>query len=342
MFKNKLEKKVALIALLLGTVAGSYQYLPDIDKLASGSNSAIWEDAEVDTKALANTPPLEAILNLRIPSSSASIDAWGSHLDALDRLEGSHKLFGRSHNSKLGAFYAQVALEKPEAIYQRLNNENFNVRRAANLIEAGLLTDWYKHVENIDQLMIKDEAFILSYAAIHGVEDTRKRIAQSFLPVNFSTRPQKVMLESLAYAYPAMTIEQQKNIIPLLKGPQFKYDPRDVINLRYLNVFKNEDLVQLIKSQAYSNKSMSSYMSDATLLGDTSYIRTFVNDVKDNAKQPTNFYCGVCSLAISTDGLIGSPLLSAASQGRLKITPIDGLHGEVVTLTQGQVINEAN
>ena len=77
-------------------------------------------------------------------------------------------------------------------------------------------------------------------------------------------------------------------------------------------------------------------MSDATLLGDISYIRTFVNDADDNDKQPTNFYCSTCTLAISTEGLIGEPLLHAVSQGRLKITPQNGLNGEVALLTKGK------
>jgi hypothetical protein len=336
MFKSKLEKRLALTSLLVGMIVGSYQYLPDINKLAVDSSPVVWEDGAIDAKALASTPPLEAILNLKIPSSSASLDEWESHLDALDLLEKSHKLFGRSNRSNLGSLYAQVALEKPEIIYERLNNKNFNINKAASLLEAGLLVDWYEHVDNTDELLLENVIFTLSYAASQGQSNAKKRVAQAFFTMSKAAKPQTVRLETIAYAYPAMTIQQQKNIIPLLKSSKFKYDPRDVAKLVYLNVFKPEDLIGLIKDKAYSQKSMSSYMSDATLLGDISYIRTFANDAHNNDKQPTNFYCSACTLVISTDGLIGEPLLQAVSENRLKISPQNGLNGEVAILSQGQ------
>lgn len=336
MFANKLEMNVALISLIVGVVAGSYQYLPDINKLAFDGNTAVWEDGALDEKALENTAALETIINLNIPSNGASLDEWRRHLETLDQLGKSNKLFGSSNTSNLGALYAQVALEKPEAIYNRLNDRSFNVRKAGNLLEAGLLPDWYEYVDNPDALLLKNVAFILSYATSQGAENAKRRVAQAFFAASLSERSQKIELEALAYAYPAMTLQQQESIVPLLKSSKFKYDPRDVINLSHLNAFSPEDLISLIKHQAYSSKSMSSYMSDAALLGDISYIRTFADDADDNDKQPTNFYCSGCSLAISTEGLIGEPLLNAVSQGRLKITPQRGLNGEVAILTQGQ------
>jgi hypothetical protein len=339
-FKNKLEKIVALVSLLVGVLAGSYQYLPDIKKLAFGNNNLVWEDAPLDAKALASTPPLEGILNLKIPTNSDSLEQWSRYLDELDQLEKSHNLFGSAHTTKLGSLYAQIALEKPLVIYQRINSKSFNIRKAANLLEAGLLTDWYAHVDNPDELLLKHVAFTLSYVANEGAENAKKKIAQAFLAMSDAARSQEINLETIAYAYPAMSSQQQKNIIPLLKSPLFKYDPRDVIKLRYLNVFKQEELIALIKDRAYSNKSMSSYMGHATLLGDISYIKTYVNDAHDNAKQPTNFYCSACTLAISTEGLIGQPLLHAVSQGRLKITPQNGLNDEVAILTKGKATME--
>jgi hypothetical protein len=335
-FRNKLEKRVAAISLLIGVVAGSYQYLPDINRLAFGNNNAVWEDTEIDAKALASTPPLEGIINLATPLKGSSLEEWSNYLDTLDQLEGSHELFGRSNASKLGALYAQVALEKPEVIYQRLNNKSFDLRKAANLLEAGLLSDWYENVNNPDVLLLENINFTLSYVASQGAERAKKQIIQAFFNMSIATRSKVIQLEVIAYAYPSMSTQQQNRVMPLLKSPQFKYDPRDVTNLVYLNAFNKSDLIDLIKDQAYSNKSMSSYMSDATLLGDISYIRTFVNDADDNDKQPTNFYCSTCTLAISTEGLIGEPLLHAVSQGRLKITPQNGLNGEVALLTKGK------
>ena len=336
MFRNKLEKRVAAVSLLIGVVAGSYQYLPDINKLAFGNDSIVWEDQSIDEKALANTPPLEGIINLVVPSKNASLEEWSRYLDVLDRLEASHKLYGSSNSSKLGALYAQIALEKPVVIYQRMNNKSFDLRKVENLLAAGLLPDWYDHVSNLDELLFKNVAFTLSYVASHGSVNAQKRIAQAFFTLSEAARPKDISLEVVAYAYPSMTAQQKSNVMPLLKSPKFKYDPRDVSKLLYLNAFNKSDLIDLIKDQAYSNKSMSSYMSDATLLGDISYIKTFVNDAADNDKQPTNFYCSACTLAISTEGLIGEPLLQAVSQGRLKITPQNGLNGEVAVLTKGK------
>ena len=63
MLRNRLEKRVAVISLLLGLVAGSYQYLPDINKIAFGSKVADWELGRLDEKALAKKLEERAKIN---------------------------------------------------------------------------------------------------------------------------------------------------------------------------------------------------------------------------------------------------------------------------------------
>ena len=138
MLRNRLEKNVVVISLLVGLMAGCYQYVPDIKQLAFGEEEVVWQDNKFDQKALASTPPLEGILNLSIPVADAGLDEWSRFLDELNQLEASNELFGSSNHSKLGALYAHVALEKPEAIYQRLSRSAFDLGKTANLLQAGL------------------------------------------------------------------------------------------------------------------------------------------------------------------------------------------------------------
>lgn len=340
MLRNRLEKRVAVISLLLGMVVGSYQYLPDINKIAFGSKVVAWETGRLDEKALANTPPLEGVLTLSIPNADASVEVWSRYLDDLNRLEASHTLFGSANHSKLGALYAQVALEKPEVIYQRLSHSGFDLGRAANLLQAGLLSDWYKHVKNPNNLLLSNEVFLLSYISNYGEESAREAIAEAFFRLSTSIFSTRIDLAVIAYAYPGMSDQQKNEVMTLLNNTQIKYDPRDVKKLIYLNAFENTDLIGLIKNQAYSNKSMSSYMGHAALLGGSSYLNTFLKDMVDNDNQPTNFYCAACILALSTEGLVGQPLLDTRSQGRLKITPENGLDGEVAILSKGKPVME--
>ncbi len=340
MLRNRLEKNVAVISLLLGLMAGCYQYVPDIRQLAFGEEEVVWQDGQLDQKALAATPPLEGILNLSIPIADAGVEEWSRYLDELNQLEASHDLFGSSSHSKLGALYAQVALEKPEAIYQRLSQSAFDIRRAANLLQAGLLHDWYEYVVNPNDLLLSNEVFLLSYIARYGQAAAQKTIAEAFFNLSTSILPVRIDPSVIAYAYPAMTEQQKKGVMTLMKNPQVRYDPRDVIKLMYLNAFDKADLIELIENQAYSNKSMSSYMGHAALLGGSSYLNTFLKDVVDNDNQPTNFYCAACILALTTDGLVGQPLLETKSQGRLKTTPENGLDGEIAILSKGKPVME--
>ena len=45
-------------------------------------------------------------------------------------------------------------------------------------------------------------------------------------------------------------------------------------------------------------------------------MKQFISDAQDNDKQPTNFYCAGCSLALVSDGLVGSPLIWAVQEGK--------------------------
>lgn len=340
MLRNRLEKNVVVISLLVGLMAGCYQYVPDIKQLAFGEEDVVWQDNKLDQKALASTPPLEGILNLSIPVADAGLDEWSRYLDELNQLEASNELFGSSNHSKLGALYAYVALEKPEVIYQRLSRSAFDLGKTANLLQAGLLHDWYEYVVNPDDLLLSNEVFLLSFIAKYGQAAAQKAITQAFFNLSSSILPARIDPGVIAYAYPAMAEQQKKGVITLMKNPQVRYDPRDVIKLMYLNALDKADLVELIENQAYSNKSMSSYMGHAALLGGSSYLNTFLKDMVDNDKQPTNFYCAACTLALSTEGLVGQPLLDTRSQGRLKITPENGFDGEVAILSKGKPVME--
>jgi hypothetical protein len=137
----------------------------------------------------------------------------------------------------------------------------------------------------------------------------------------------QLKLECLRFALPAMTDDEVERFIPHLRNSLYRPDPRRFRGMLQSDRFagREGELLSLIVEYAYSSRSMSSYLVDGALLGNSHYVHELLSDLSDNAKQPTNFYCAACGLALATDGVIGSALLQAIGNGQPLAVSHDGV-----------------
>jgi len=334
MLNTKKGLTASLAGLLAGVVFGFGPYWEDIKREAFPSpTAAVWEQGEVDEQVLKDTADIEPLLALAPPSDDAPDGEWQKFLAQLNQV-GS----GKYHTSTpLLPWYAYIATHRPQVLYKKLGSSDFDTTKFNHLLQMGMLGDWYQYVEDPDALLLSSGQALMGYALANGEREARRRVAEAFFNSARNTdrtHPLSLELENIRFAAPAMTTQEKAGLLDaLLQGP-FNLDPRDVRRLTLLEEMDREKLLGLIEKFQYSNKSMSSYMTTAALLGEARYIRVMAGDARDNDRQPTNFYCSVCGLALAADGLIGEPLVRAEDSGELQILPSDQ-YGFVLTRGPG-------
>jgi hypothetical protein len=318
--------KVLILGFILGCVFSAWPYLLD----SQGNNQATPEikaapvvfSPEPDEKIYKNTPDLDAISALSIPNPSEPIEQWERfwiNIEALD-LGPSGSPMGST--SPILAFYVYIAKHQPDLFYQKMNFMISHYSFVEKIMRLGLLGDWYDHVNKPDRWLLISKGAVKSLVAKVGEEKGRRLVANAF--IFSSLNSVKVSLYNLRFASGAMTKAETELVLDRLLSEKFKYDPREVKALIGVNTISNKQLIQLIKTQAYSQKSMSSYMTSALRAGDPEYVYVMAKDAANNADQPTNFYCSGCSLSLYTEGLIGDALVDAASNNKISVSNSSG------------------
>ncbi len=307
-------------ALLLGIGFGVANYWPDLKRLNQPVDTNLQvksvssPSSEVDPKVLKQTPDLDRLLALNIPRPGASPEIWRAFFEELQLIP-SGRFRGFSATHPLMALFAYTAKHQPELFYAKMSQSTGIKSMVSVLISRGLLLDWYQQVEQPQRWLLASPEAVKGLARKLGISQAKRLTAEAFLTVK---EPQlTVNLYILRFAADAMNPTELAQVIDRLLRGEFKYDPRQVKGLIDLPAIGKTELVQLIKRAAYPSRSMSSYMATALRLGDTEYVNTLALDVEYNAKQPNNFYCSGCALALYTDGLIGRDLAAAARAGQV-------------------------
>lgn len=318
---------VIVTGILLGTVTGAMPYWDDIRQEAfPASKSTAWDLGAVDEQVMNDTADIERLLALTPPSDGASEEAWQNFLAQLNQVDTGKRYSNGGVTTPLLAWYAYIAKHRPEVLYKNLNSAEFDTAKFNHLLQMGMLGDWHKQVEKVDELLLGSHQALLSYALANGKQQAQRRVVEALFRIEKDTDtipPLQLELENIRFAAEVMNAQQRQQLLDtLLRGP-FKIDPRGVRRLALLDDTDTEQLRALIKKFQYPHKSMSSYMITAAQLGEADYVGVMARDVGDNASQPTNFYCSACGLALATDGLIGQPLTQAVSRDELQIIPAE-------------------
>ena len=313
---KNISTKALIFSLIIGLVLGFAQYWSEITNKHEIVNTQK-SNSTVDEKTVATTANLEQILALEVPKPSDKVEIWQEFLISLEGIQLPKHTRPKSNISPLLAFYVYVAKYQPEIFYQQMDQSGMNESFISNLLRLGLLPDWYNQIENPERWFLLSRNAIKSYAVKEGLQNAKATTAKAFL----SEQPRSVYVDltNLRFASSEMSNSEMTSVIRRLLKGYFKYDPRKVESLIGLPQISNSELVRLIKNNAYSSKSMSSYMTTAVRLGDEEYIYTMANDAENNAKQPTNFYCSACGLSLYSDGMIGQPLIDAAKQSNIQV-----------------------
>ena len=309
-----------VFSFVLGTALGLSQYWSEITQV-TGRKNPPQTTTTIDAKVLQTMPNLDQIMALDIPKPGESPEVWEEFLISLEGLQLGERQYAWSHTSPLQAFYAYTAKHQPETIYKRMSDHATGYSLINNLLQLGFLPDWYTQVNNVDEWLLSNRGAVKSVAAQEGIAKAQQMTANAFLSA--PSRNIRVDLVHLRFASHALSDSQLDSVLQRLLNGDFKYDPRRVESLIGLRNIKDSVLVQLIKNQAYSSKSMSSYMTTATRLGDKEYVYTLARDVATNDGQPTNFYCSACALSLHTDGLIGNPLVRAVLRDEISVNYIN-------------------
>ena len=332
---------------VMGVALGTWQFL-STPSYSPQSETGSFSLLNTRVSPVANKPVLEnsanieQLLALKAPQKDAPLNAWYQFALSLDSVD-LGKRFGNSDvTTPLLAWYALIAKQKPAVIYKLYNQGKIGNRKLEHLLRYGFLQYWQQHIDKVDQLLLKNEQAVMSLAVNKGEGHARRQVADAFLKLGKSlstnsTRELEISL--LRFAMKAMSPSELDEVLPILQRGNFKVDPRDIIQLRQTALFKDKqaELLALItyysNSAGYSSRMMSKYLVHAALLGDKSSLQAMIDDAEFNAKQPTNFYCAACGIAMSADGLLGMPLINAAKRDRIIIQTKPDQSGFVLVKT---------
>jgi hypothetical protein len=331
---------------VLGVTLGSWQFLSDQSPSSENKTFSLLNvgasSSAVDKSVLENTANIEQLLALKAPQKDASLNAWYQFALSLDSVELGKRFSNSDVTTPLLSWYALIAKHKPAVIYKLYNQGKIGNRKLEHLLRYGFLPYWEQHIDKVEQLLLKNEQAVMSLAINKGEAHARRQVADAFFKLGTSISSnsrRKLQIGLLRFAMKAMKPSELEEVLPILQRGIFDVDPRDIIQLRQTAVFKGKqaELLALIKHYSngpgYSGRMMSKYLVHAALLGDKSSLQSMIDDAEFNAKQPTNFYCAACGIAMSSDGLLGMPLINASKRGRIVIKTNPDQSGFVLVRT---------
>lgn len=326
---NKSDVITAVLAAVVGAVGGLSLYWTEIQSNAfPDAVSVEWEVDDIDEQVLIDSANFEQMLALNPPGPGAEDSEWKSFINVLDQIKMGKRYSNSGVTTPLLGWYAYIAKHHPASIYDLLENHRISESLFNHLIQFGFLKDWFDHLKNKDRVLLNSNVALLSFSISRGEVEAQRYVADAFFSYaenkndgdsSYSLKPIDIDLENIIFAMNAMSESEKQQVLPLLQSGVFKFDPRAVEHFMHFKSMGRDGLLALIKMYAYPSKSMSSYMITGALLGEKDYVSTMVEDVHDNASQPTNFYCSACGLALASDGLIGQALITAAAKQQLQI-----------------------
>ena len=319
----------AILATVVGAVGGFALYFSDIQNNAFPDSVSIeWDVGAIDEDVLKDTANIKHLLALDPPRPGAPDDEWARFMAALDQVEMGKRYSNSGVTTPLLGWYAYIAKHHPASIYNLLEKHRRGNSLFNHLIQFGFLKDWADKMKDRDRILLNSNEALLVYSISRGEAEAQRDVANAFFSYagiknnsdsTYKLKPLDINLKNIIFSMNAMTETEKQQVLPLLQSGIFKFDPRAVEHLVNLESMEHDGLLALIRMYAYPNKSMSSYMTTGALLGAKDYVTNMVEDVHDNAKQPTNFYCSACGLALTADGLIGQELVKAAANQQLQI-----------------------
>lgn len=346
-----------LLALALGIAIGVYPFIGELlPKNAPEQHSQRWEtydyDQEKYQKALEASASFDTLLEITPPADNAPIEKWLAFMQQLDSTPLSKRHDNGGATTPLMAWYAYVAKHKPEALIQGFGEFGFHQSKLDVLIRYGLLANWDDYVGEPDNILLESRAALAAYTYRYGFSQAQTRYKQALFKKlqHMDVHRQRIDLANIPFIADSLSDNEVEKLSELLLNRPIIIDPRDIKLLTATGRFQRSDLLSLMRRHAYSQKMMSSYKLHGAQLGASEYIEDVIPDLTSNAKQPTNFYCSACVLAVLTDGLIGTPLLTAYNQGRVTVEPDgDGEylfkladHGQLLTPAQGEILQKPN
>lgn len=316
-----------LSIIMIGLVLGSLSSLLQLDlqtagKIFQGNNKGFiieqqeapaTENKASETKQANKLPGIDYLLSITPPPVDAPVQQWVLFGNEVIGFAMEGKTFSHAM-----VWLAYIAKNKPEAFMELYKNRKIEGRQLEMLIQLGFIPDWMDSLPDSGKFLLSSEDALLHLATVHGDEKAKLIFIDAFFqdyPLGNSVH---ISMESIIYAISAMTEDQRNNILPHLQDGGFAWDPRDINSLLHTGLYNRQEkvLLEMIRSSAYEEKSMSSYILDGAYLGEPMYIDQMLQDAKENAQQPTNFYCAACYLALVTDGLAGSALLKAVDENK--------------------------
>lgn len=322
---------------LLGIILGVWQLIPESDgsknkpvnhQSSSGLSSkfaSLSANNQFNKKAFINTAKIGPLLKLKAPEKSAPLSEWYSFVLSLNDLDLGKRTGNSGQTTPLLSWYAYIAKHKPEALYKLYNQGKLGESKFEHLLRFGFLKYWDESINDVDSVLLETDQAVLSLAYNKGTAQARRRVAQAFFKLSenqiTSSRHNKLEIGILSFALKGMTDSEKSRVLPILKSGSYRIDPRDFYHLKHDKLLSDSQIVSLIdqyaKQGSYSQRMMSGYMMDGAILGNADYIKSMTRDLEDNAKQPPNFYCAACALALSSEGLLGYPLINASKKGKV-------------------------
>ena len=275
------------------------------------------EVGTVDASVLRNMADVDAILSLQVPQPNADKVAFIKFEQQLQNIKLGRRYSNHDYTTPLLTWYAYIAKYSPETIYYLFSLGKLGNRKFSHLISYGFLPTWPEYIEDPYKLLMTSRSALLSVAVSYSDDVAKDTFIHYFLKGKPGDR-RRIQLENFLYSIDRMSEAQVLQAKNLFLSHQRSIDSRNVLSLYHdgrLKLSKHEALT-LIEMNKYNHadRSMSSYFVDAVALGGDEYFRFLLEDIADNANQPSNFYCAACGLALFGEGLIGKTLIDKISR----------------------------
>ena len=302
----------------------------DMDFSRAENRRAAAADANVESRL----PDLEAILDISIPSANANDAEWlefHNNVESISRdWTGSKVRF----DSPLMGFLAYLAKHNPRLTMTLVDEGVIDLTAFDLLVQMGLLQNWDELPASPDTVLLSSRIGLLRLGINHGIDHAMRQAADAFLRLSKDDRKAEVSLVNLRFALEAMTDAQRASILQMLESNEISFFLGDIRQLK--DVYPDRDLLALIELKDPGRRQYAYHHIDAALIGNIESIEiilaSFRRSIQSGGRDSSIGYCTICALALSSDGLLGQPLVDAALAGATRVEQ----HGDTpVIVTRG-------
>ncbi len=324
---KKLTYGIAFIAGIF-FVQGYHWYIEKIVDFEFESTS----DSNINKTVEWNLPDLGEILRVYIPSIYATEDEWLEFYNAITSIKQGNGNTRIWHRSPFLGFLAYLAKNNPSLIMDMVDEGKISMDVFGHLVQMGLLNDWYEMSSRPEDIIRSSKIGLLRLGVNLGIDEAKERAKHAFLNLEKVNETKDISLKNLRFASSEMTSLEKRIIFEVLMSENVYFNTYDIRFLRGL--LTDQEVLEVTKKAKTTNSNK--YLPEYTYIEGASlrnaefaqYIMNDFESIQGNSGDTRHInYCVICSLALTTDGLLGDGLTKALAETGVSIKNNSGIVG---------------